>query len=198
MRLPALLISALFLTAISVPCAVPAQTQQPRASATELADDYPMNRAGIFIKGAEWNPVSNQAPAKTKVAHGLAASLSYGLAPAKVVAEYQGDHAPTKSESAQPVICICHMVGIPGEPVIVRMHPKKDSRELDGGRMTVYPVVGGSKMADANKTDLILVDVTHPDPQVWLVRPQSPLAPGEYALMLGTQNMSIFPFTIAP
>jgi hypothetical protein len=78
----------------------------------------------------------------------------------------------------------------------VRLHPKKQSRELDGGRMIVYPVVGGSKMADANKSDLIPVDVSHPDPQVWLVRSQIPLEPGEYALMLGTQNLSIFPFTV--
>jgi hypothetical protein len=78
----------------------------------------------------------------------------------------------------------------------VRLHPKKLSRELDGGRMIVYPVVGGSKMADANKSDLIPVDVSQPDPQIWIVRSQSPLEPGEYALMLGTQNLNIFPFTV--
>jgi hypothetical protein len=157
-----------------------------------------MDRAGIFIKGAEWKAVTNQAPFKTKAAHSIAASLSYGLVPAKVVAEYEGDHAPTQAEGAQPVFCICHIISIPGEPVIVRLHPKKTSRELDGGKMIVYPVIGGSKMADANKTDLIPVDVSHPDPQVWIVRPQSALAPGEYAVMLGTQNVSIFPFTIGP
>src|ERR1019366_7313501 len=94
-------------------------------------------------------------------------------------------------------ICICHFYSIPGAPVLVKLHAKKGSRELDGGRMIVYPLVGGSKMADANKSDLIPVDVSHPDSQVWLIRPQSPLQPGEYALMLGTQNLSIFPFTIA-
>jgi hypothetical protein len=62
--------------------------------------------------------------------------------------------------------------------------------------MIVYPVVGGSKMANADKSDIVPVDVSHPDPQVWLVRSQSPLEPGEYALMLGTQNMNIFPFTV--
>lgn len=112
------------------------------------------------------------------------------------MAEYDGDHAPTQAENAQPILCICHLISIPGQPVIVRLHPKKTSRELDGGRMIVYPVIGGSKMADANKTDLIVVDVEHPDPQVWIVRPQSTLTPGEYALMLGTQNISIFPFTV--
>jgi hypothetical protein len=76
------------------------------------------------------------------------------------------------------------------------MHPKKGLRELDGGRMIVYPVVGGSKMADANKSDLIPVDVSQPDPQVWLVHPQIPLEPGEYALMMGTQNLYLYPFTV--
>jgi hypothetical protein len=76
------------------------------------------------------------------------------------------------------------------------LHPKKDARELDGGRMTVYPIVGGSKMADANKTDLIATDVSQPEPQVWLIRPQARLDPGEYALMLGTQNVNIFSFTV--
>ena len=161
-------------------------------------DDYPMDRAGIFIKGAEWKAVTNQNPFKTKAARSIAASLSYGIVPAKVVAEYEGDHSPTQAEGPQPTFCICHLISIPGEPVIVRLHPKKTSRELDGGKMIVYPVVGGSKMADANKTDLIPVDVSHPDPQVWIVRPQSSLAAGEYALMLGTQNISIFPFTVGP
>jgi hypothetical protein len=64
--------------------------------------------------------------------------------------------------------------------------------------MFVYPVVGNSKMADANKSDLIPADVSRPDPHVWLIRPQAPLPPGEYALMLGTQNISIYPFAVVP
>jgi hypothetical protein len=112
------------------------------------------------------------------------------------VAEYAGEHAATEVEAAQPVVCICHFMSLPGTPVLVRLHAKKGARELDGGRMTVYPIVGGSKMADAKTTDLIAADVSHREPQVWLIRPESPLDPGEYALMLGTQNMSIFPFTV--
>jgi len=130
-----------------------------------------------------------------RAARGIAASLSYGLVPAKVVAEYTGEHAPTQIETVRPILCICHMISLPGDPVLVRLHLKKGARELDGGKMIVYPVVGGSKMADANKSDLIPIDVSHPDSQVWLIRPQSPLEPGEYALMLGTQNVSLFPFT---
>lgn len=192
--------ASFLLLASSALFAVHAQNQTSPAQAGEKGPtaDYPRDPAGIFIQASKWIPIANQNPTKAKAAHSLAAGLSYGIVPAKVVAEYDGDHASAQTEAAQPTICICHFYSIPGSPVLVRLHPKKGARELDGGRMTVYPVVGGSKMADANKTDLVPADVSQPEPQYWLVRPQSPLEPGEYALMLGTQNISIFPFTVLP
>ena len=191
------LVIGFILVASSVLPGIHAQGQQAAGSGTGLTADYPMDRAGVLIQSGQWTVVANQNPAKTRTAHGIAASLSYGIVPAKVVAEYDGEHAQAQVETVQPILCICHIISLPGDPVLVRLHPKKGSRELDGGRMIVYPVVGGSKMADANKSDLIPADVSHPDSQVWLIRPQSPLLPGEYALMLGTQNISIFPFTVA-
>jgi hypothetical protein len=163
---------------------------------TSFAADYPMDRAGIFVQKSGWQELTNEMPAKTKAKRGIVASLSYGTIPAKIVAEYEDPHARMQLER-EPLICICHLISLPGEPVLVRLHSKKNSRELDGGKMIVYPVVGGSKTADANKSDLIPVDVAHPDPHVWLIRPQSPLIGGEYALMLGTQNVNIYPFTVA-
>lgn len=156
-----------------------------------------MDRAGVFIQSPAWTELQNQFPAKTRAARGIAASFSYGLVPAKVVADYVGSRSATQTDRGQPVLCICHIISLPGQPVIVRLHEKKDMRELDGGRMIVYPIVGGSKTADANKSDLISVDVSQPDPQIWLVRPQVPLPAGEYALMLGTQNVNIYPFSVA-
>ena len=134
-----------------------------------------MDQAGVLIQSSEWTQVANQYPTRTRAAHSIAASLSYGIVPVKIVAEYAGEHAPTTVAAGRPLLCLCHFMSIPGDPVLVRLHAKKDTRELDGGRMIVYPIVGGSKMADANKTDLIPADVSHPDPQVWLIRPQSPL-----------------------
>jgi hypothetical protein len=185
-------------SAPSAPVGVEDENQPAPASNPGLAADYPMDRAGVLIQSNEWTQVANQYPTRTRAAHSIAASLSYGMVPVKIVAEYAGEHAPTSVPAGRPVLCLCHFMSIPGEPALVRLHAKKDTRELDGGRMIVYPIVGGSKMADANKSDLIPADVSHPDPQVWLVRPQSQLDPGEYALMLGTQNLSIFPFTIVP
>jgi len=193
-----LLVSGFLLMASSVLPGLRAQDQQTPARAPSLTADYPKDRAGVFIQNTQWATVTNQFPAKTKATHAIAASLSYGVVPAKVVSEYTGEHAPTQIETVQPIICMCHFISLPGDPVLVRLHLKKGVRELDGGKMIVYPVVGGSKTADANKSDLIPVDVSHPEPQVWLIRPQSLLQPGEYALMLGTQNLSIFPFAVVP
>jgi hypothetical protein len=162
----------------------------------QIYADYPRNRAGVLIGDKQWTEVVSQTPSKTKVAHGIAAGLSYGVVPAKIVAEYPGEHSSPVIAETQPIICICHFSSLPGSPVLVKLHAKKDARELDGGRMTVYPIIGGSKTADANKTDLVAAAVSQPEPQVWLVRPQTPLDPGEYALMLGTQNILVFPFTV--
>ena len=186
----------LFLSALLVSSAVHAQEQPAPANNAEFTVDYPMDRSGVFVQNGDWTPVANQNPSKTKVGRGIAAALSYGAVSTKIIAEYQGEHAATQIDAAQPVFCLCHFSSIPGEPVLVRLHPKKVVRELDGGRMTVYPVVGNSKLADANKSVLVPVYVARPDSQVWLIRPKSPLMPGEYALMLGTQNVSIFPFTV--
>jgi hypothetical protein len=174
-----------------------AQTQtapvNPRSTSVV---SYPADLVGILVQNPDWTEIPGVTPAKTKAKHGIAASLSYGVVPATVVAEYAGLHALTQVKPRQPTFCLCHLISLPGDPIIVRLHAKKQTRELDGGNMIVYPIVGGSKQADANKSDLIAVDVSHPDPHVWLVRPQGELEAGEYALMLGTQNMNIFPFTV--
>jgi hypothetical protein len=163
---------------------------------SDFTVDYPSDHPGSLVRSASWEEINSERPAKTKTKGGIAASLSYGALPAKIVAEYEGLHAATQVVDGRVVICICRLISIPGDPAIVKLHVKKNARELDGGKMIVYPVVGGSKMADANKSDLLAVDVAHPDPHVWLVRSQTVLEPGEYALMLGTQNVNIFPFTV--
>ncbi|MGA3332677.1 MAG: hypothetical protein ABSC62_00790 [Terracidiphilus sp.] len=182
----------------SAPVDVVKDNQPVAGSNSELSVDYPIDQAGVLIQSGQWTVVANQYPTKTKLDRGWAASLSYGVVPAKIVAEYDGEHASTQVAITQPVLCLCHFMSLPGAPVLVRLHAKKGTRELDGGRMVVYPIVGGSRMADAKSSDLVPADVSHPDPQVWLIRPQFALDPGEYALMLGTQNMSIFPFTVLP
>ena len=55
----------------------------------------------------------------------------------------------------------------------------------------------GSKAGEAEKNDLIPTDVSQPESSIWVIRPKEDLPAGEYALMLGTQNVSIFPFTVS-
>lgn len=73
----------------------------------------------------------------------------------------------------------------------VRLHPQKNFRELDAGELHI-----GGKFEEAEKSDLIPVNVSRPESTVWLVQPQQVLQPDEYALMLGAQNLSIFTFTV--
>jgi hypothetical protein len=178
-------------------------SSQPASASPAFATDYPVDKAGIFIRGSSWEPLMDQDPTKARTARGYADTFSYKTVPAKVVvAEYDGEHATIQVDAGEPTICICNMASLPGQPVIVRLHVKKGARELDGGRTIVYQVNGESKIADANKSDLIPVDQLEQDSHIWrdahiwLIRPQSTLPPGEYALMFGTQNLSIFSFTI--
>jgi hypothetical protein len=164
-------------------------------SGSGFTADYPADRAGILVHASAWEALAAEAPSKTKAAHGIAASLSYGAVPVKMVAEYEGEHASIQLDG-RLILCVCHVMSIPGKPVIIRLHSKKGGRELDGGRMTEYPIVGNAKTADANRSDLLPIDVAQPETNVWLIRPQAPLPPGEYALMLGTQNVMIYPFTV--
>jgi hypothetical protein len=179
-------------------------SSQPVSANPAFATDYPSDKTGIFIRSSSWEPLTEQTPTKARTTRGYADTFSYGTVPAKVVvAEYDGEHATIQVDAGEPTICICNMASLQGQPVIVRLHAKKGARELDGGRTIVYQVNGESKIADADKSDLIPVDQLQQDSHIWrdahiwLIRPQSMLPPGEYALMLGTQNLSIFPFTVA-
>jgi hypothetical protein len=175
-----------------------AQSADPVSISPDIVNACTIDQAGVFIQNSKLMPLVNQFPDKTKSTRGFAASLSYGLVPMKIVAEYRGEQAPVRSDSQQPTLWICHMFSLPGEPVLIRLHPKKGMRILDGGRMTVYPIVGGSKMAEANNSDIIPTDTANPVEHVWRIHAGVPLEPGEYALMLGKENMSVFPFSVHP
>ena len=155
-------------------CFVSAQTPSNPAlpSHVDFKVDYPKDQPGVFIQSADWLSLASVMPTKSRAKGLFAASLSYGAIPANLVAEYEGLHASTQIQPGRPVICLCHMISLPGNPVIVRLQPKKNSRELDGGKMTVKPIVEGSKIVDAKKSDLIPVKISQPENTVWLVRPQ--------------------------
>jgi hypothetical protein len=147
----------------------------------------------VLIEASDWSPIDAAMPSKTRTKGGIAQSLSYGAVRGSVLADYAGEHAAVQIKPGRVVICVCRLLSIPGDPIIVKLHPQKGMRELDGGKL---PILGG-KVAEAGKNDLVPADVSHPDSTVWLVRSQEALPEGEYALMLGAQNMAVFPFTIS-
>jgi hypothetical protein len=147
----------------------------------------------VLIESSDWAPIDAAMPSKTRAKGGLAQSLSYGAVRGTIVADYNSEHAAVQIKPGRVVICVCRLMSIPGDPILVKLHPQKGMRELDGGKLPIF----GAKMAEAGKSDLIPADVFHPGNTTWLVRSQDALPEGEYALMLGAQNMAVFPFTIS-
>jgi hypothetical protein len=132
----------------------PSTDYAPAATPTVTAD-YPRDRAGVLMQSTDWVSIPSEVPTKTHVKHGLAPALTYGIAPAEAVSDYEGLHARVQIEPGRPVICLCHTLALPGNPVLVRLHPKKDVRQLDGGNLHIR-----AKLAEAEKTDLIPVNAS--------------------------------------
>jgi hypothetical protein len=163
------------------------------AATSNLTADYPDRDTGVLIQGADWVAISAVTPAKVRAKNGIAASFSYGAVRAVVEADYSGEHAAVEVAPGQPTICVCRFGSIPGDPLLVKLHTqRRGMRELDGGKL---PIIGG-KVAEADKNDAVAINLSHPEATVWLLRPQEPLPPGEYAVMLGAQNVGIYPFTV--
>src|SRR6266478_5527089 len=170
-----------------------AQGKPSTASPTpsNFTAEYPNDDASVLVDSG-WVALSQELPSKIRTKRGLVSSLTYGVVPGAIIAEYPGQHASLQIEARRPVFSICNVPSFPGAPALVRLHPKKDSRELDAGRL---PAVG-AKIAEAKQSDLVPAEVVRPENACWLLRQREDLPAGEYALMLGTQNMSIFAFTI--
>ncbi len=179
---------------LTLPGSNPAQ-QKSEPAASGFTADYPSDESGVLTQDGDWLALNQEFPTNSRVKHGAAASLTYGAVPATFLSEYPGIHSKVVVHLAKPIICICHFAVLPGNPVLVRLHsePKHDVRVLDGGRL---PVVG-AKVIEAKDSDLLAADLLHPEESVWLLRPTQELPDGEYALMFGAQNLTIFTFSVA-
>jgi hypothetical protein len=172
----------------------PAQDKPSTAlpTPTNFPAEHPDDGASVLVENSGWVDLPAEFPSKIRTKRGLIGSLTYQAIPAAAIAEYQGQHAGLQIEARRPVFCICNTPSIPGGPVLVRLHPKRHLRELDGGRLPVL----GAKIVEAKQSDQVPTEAVQSENTCWLMRPREDLPAGEYALMLGTQNMSIFPFTI--
>ncbi len=170
----------------------PAQDKPSTASPapSNLPAEYPDDASVLIDSG--WVALSQELPSKIRTKRGLVSSLTYGVVPGAIIAEYPGQHAELQIETRRPVFSICNVPSFPGAPALVRLHPKKDSRELDAGRLPVL----GTKIGEAKQSDQVPTELVQPENACWLLRPREDLPAGEYALMLPTENLGIFAFTI--
>jgi hypothetical protein len=187
----ALLLFSLLLSAQQPP------PQNKPSTASHAPSNFPAEYAtdgvGVFVENSGWEDLSQEIPSKIRTKGGLAGSLTYGVIPAVAIAEYSGQHAELQIETRRPVLSVCNFPSFPCGPVVVRLHPKKDLRELNAGRIPVL----GAKIAEAKQSDVVPTEMAQPEGACWLLRPREDLPAGEYALMLPTQNFAIFAFTIA-
>src|SRR5882762_5237634 len=118
----------------------PAQDKPSTASPapSNFRTEYASDDVGVLVENSGWVDLSQELPSKTRTKRGLVSALSYGVVPGAIIAEYPGQHAELQIENRRP-----------------RLHPKKDSRELDAGRL---PAVG-AKIAEAKQSDLVPAEV---------------------------------------
>jgi hypothetical protein len=172
----------------------PAQDKPGTASPTpsNFPAEYPNDGASVLVDSG-WVALSQEVPSKIRPKRGLVSSLTYGVVPGAIIAEYPGQHAELQIETRSLVFSICNVPAISSAPVLVRLHSKKDSRELDAGKLPAL----GAKIAEAKQSDQVPTEAVQPENACWLMRPREDLPAGEYALMLATENLGIFAFTIA-
>ena len=172
----------------------PAQDKPATASPapSNFPAEYPDDGANVLIDSG-WVALSQELPSKPRTKWGFVSSLSFGVVAGGIIAEYPGRHAELQIETRRPVFSICNVPTLASTPALVKLHPKKDLRELDAGRLPVL----GAKVAEAKRSSLVSTEIVQPESGCWLVRPREDLPAGEYALMLGPQNFGIFAFTIA-
>ena len=179
-----------------LPSAQLAPAQGKPSTASPISSNFPAespNDDASVLVDSSWVALSQELPSKIRTKWGLVSSLTYGVVPGAIIAEYPGQHAELQIETRRPVFSICNVPSFAGAPALVRLHPKKDSRELDAGRLPVL----GAKIGEAKQSDQVPTEAVQPENACWLLRPREDLPAGEYALLLPTENLSIFPFTIA-
>ena len=113
-----------------------AQGKPSTASLTpsNFAAGYPNDDASVLVDSG-WVALSQELPSKIRTKRGLVSSLTYGVVPGAIIAEYPGQHAGLQIETHRPAFSICNVPSFAGAPALVRLHPKKDSRELDASRL---------------------------------------------------------------
>lgn len=191
MSLRAVLLTASFLVIAGLP-----GLSQSSSAATAGPIACPSPQPGIFLQnGSSWQQLKQTAPTKMKAKHAVLSSFSYGAVAAPMVVEYAGQHATIQTHTARPQVCVVHIMSS-GDPILVRLTVKKQNRELDSGSVRAVPFTDASTQGHASASSLVPVTVSSHDGDTTIL-PQQNLAPGEYAVMFGAQNLGILDFGVA-
>lgn len=177
---------------------IPALGQQaPDSSpANNTSGSYPSSAPGVYIQDAAgWHLLTQNTSYKVKVKHGFLSGLTYGAVAAPMIVDYSGAQAAVQIHATRPRICVHHIL-TPGDTLLVHLHQKKHSRELDSGSLRALPFVGATRQAQADASSLIAATATSNDDCNVLLQPKTDLAPGEYAVMFGAQNVAILDFGV--
>lgn len=179
------------------PAAAPAD--KPAIAAPPASEaSAPSGQPGMYVQDSTgWHLLAQNMQYKAKLKHGFVSGLTYGAVAAPMVVEYQGLHAAVQINATQPKVCAYRLM-IPSAPLLVRLKPKKQTRELDSGSLRAVPLVGQTKEVQASASSLVPTTTLPSTAEcLALVQPQAALAPGEYAVMIGTQNIAIMDFGVA-
>lgn len=156
----------------------------------------PTGQPGLYVQDSTgWHLLAQNMQYKAKVKRGFVSGLTYGAVAAPMVVEYPGVHAAVQISMTQPQICAYRLM-VPGTPLLVRLTPKKQKRELDSGSLRAVPLVGQTHEAKASDSSLIPTKTLPSTTCVTLLQPEQPLVPGEYAVMFGAQNVAIMDFGV--
>ncbi len=137
-----------------LPSAQLAPAQGKPSTASPISSNFPAespNDDASVLVDSSWVALSQELPSKIRTKWGLVSSLTYGVVPGAIIAEYPGQHAELQIETRRPVFSICNVPSFAGAPALVRLHPKKDSRELDAGRLPAL----GAKIGEAKQSDQV-------------------------------------------
>ncbi len=179
----------------SVAAVQPAQGVATTQSTEEST--APTGQPGVYIQDSTgWHLLAQNANFKGKVKHGFVSGLTYGAVSAPMVIDYAGAHATVQINATQPHIC-AYRILFASAPLLVRLQPKKQKRELDSGSLRAVPLVGASKEAKASASSIVPTTTLPSTACETLLQPQAALDPGEYAVMFGAQNLAIMDFGVA-
>lgn len=141
-----------------------------------------------------WLPIDSAGPYKINASNSELSSMTDAAVPAPTQASYVGAHAQVTAPTAQPVLC-AYQIDASAGPLLVRLQSKKNVRLLDMGAVRAT-LIGGSRLVQSRDSPVMELNEAPRGDGCDLLEPAQPLPPGEYALMFGTENMTVYAFRV--